>query len=640
MTRSQRKKFGFPLTMISLLSLLLFGFGCSGGGSSGGSSGGSDTGATVSGLAAAGAPIVGTINVRGADGNMSFSAIQADGSFTVDVAALTPPFVLWAEGTANGKSVKLYSTVDGPGDVNVTPATHMIMAMALGDDPDTYYTDDSDAAAPDAQNIDGAKQEILDRLESVFATLGLPDDFDLMNGDFVVDGTGFDQVLDTVDMISDPDTKTVALVDKVSGAELYKENVETDVVETDLTPEEIDNIVSGSITDAEAMNALIETIETLYATSKPTLAELQQQLRPLMADDFLEDGYGPDDTLLSWDDPTEEDEGPTVGMKIDRVAVHRPMQEFTVGTISPLTINEKGNNYDGVWVVVKISEEDGFTEEFITSFVQATDGDSWKWYGNRNPFLDGGDIEAKAVRHISPENPAGEIFSGLGVYTNDVGNLALTNFGIDFFVIVNGALPPFPASGGDTYTALAMGKNDPIDTRYSIQNYPDLEAALWDHLFTEADGLNIDNLHDQEFYFVGFNSADLTTPLHVWMDLVGMKPEKSSGLTANDFPVITSPSSFDPSDLGIPGDVTVTWTVPAEQEADWLSLGWGNNQDWTMMDVDAEDDPALDFADRTSYTFDTSDTLVLPATNAWVNLGSYDQYDRSFTTEFQMYLLQ
>jgi hypothetical protein len=185
-----------------------------------------------------------------------------------------------------------------------------------------------------------------------------------------------------------------------------------------------------------------------------------------------------------------------------------------------------------------------------------------------------------------------------------------------------------------------MGKNDPIDTRYSIQNYPDLEAALWDHLFTEADGLNIDNLHDQEFYFVGFNSADLTTPLHVWMDLVGMKPEKSSGLTANDFPVITSPSSFDPSDLGIPGDVTVTWTVPAEQEADWLSLGWGNNQDWTMMDVDAEDDPALDFADRTSYTFDTSDTLVLPATNAWVNLGSYDQYDRSFTTEFQMHLLQ
>jgi hypothetical protein len=569
---------------------------------------------------------------------MSFSAIQTDGSFTVDVSALTAPFVLWAEGSANGKSVKLYSTIDDPGTVNVTPATNMIMAMALGEDPDAYYTQDPDAAAPVDQEIAIAKQEILNQLESVFATLGMPADFDLMNGDFVADGTGFDQVLDTVDMICDADTSTVALVDKVSGAELYTKNVETDVVETDLTADEIDDIVSSSITEAEAMSTVIETIETLYATSKPTLAELQQQLRPLMADDFLDDGYGPDDTLLSWGDPGGEDEGPTVGIKIDGVAVHRPMQEFTVGTISPLTINEKGNNYAGVWVVVRISEG-ASTEEFITSFVRATQVDNWKWYGNRNPFLDGGDIEAKAVRHISPENPAGEIFSGLGVYTEDEGNLALTNFGIDFFVIVNEALPPFPAPGGDTYTALAMGKNDPIDTRYSIQNYPDLEAALWDHLFTEADGLNIDNLHDQEFYFVGFNSADPTTPLHVWVDLVGMKPEKSSGLTANDFPVITSPSSFDPSDLGIPGDVTVTWTVPAELEADWVSLGWGNNQDWTSMDVDAEDDPALHAADWTSYTFDTSDTLV-PATNAWVNLGSYDQYDRSFTTEFQMYLLQ
>ena len=146
-------------------------------------------------------------HTKGANGKLSFSAVKADGSYTVDVSALESPFIIFVEGTVGSRTVRLYSTIDEPGRANVTPATNLAMTLALGADPAAVYppkdiTTDGTLieAAPTSAKIEEAKHTVQAILEKVFATLDVPAGFDILNGSFKADGTGFDKLLEAVSM--------------------------------------------------------------------------------------------------------------------------------------------------------------------------------------------------------------------------------------------------------------------------------------------------------------------------------------------------------------------------------------------------------------------------------------------------------
>ncbi|PIE61005.1 MAG: hypothetical protein CSA29_05610 [Desulfobacterales bacterium] len=162
---------------VFLMLFLVLISGCNGGGSD------TDSAASIRGIAAAGAPIVGTVNIRGANGKTSDNEINADGTYRVDVSALTAPFLIWAEGTANGNNVKLYTTVDtAKKNANITPATNLVLTMALGQDPAAVYKNDPDAEVPDSSEIVSAEKQVQALLSRVFDSLGMPEDFNLMKG--------------------------------------------------------------------------------------------------------------------------------------------------------------------------------------------------------------------------------------------------------------------------------------------------------------------------------------------------------------------------------------------------------------------------------------------------------------------------
>ena len=77
---------------ITLLGIVVLLSSCGGGGGSGAAITDPTT-PTVSGTAASGAPIVGIVNVLGANGLSASSLIESDGSYSIDVALLTPPFI-------------------------------------------------------------------------------------------------------------------------------------------------------------------------------------------------------------------------------------------------------------------------------------------------------------------------------------------------------------------------------------------------------------------------------------------------------------------------------------------------------------------------------------------------------------------
>src|SRR3989304_8792941 len=106
-------KMKWIVKFLAIVSALIM-FACSGGGGGGA---GANNGAiptptpTLSGVAAAGSPIVnGWVRVMGANG-VQTNPVLTDGygRYSVDVSALTAPYVLYAEGVANGVSVKVFS---------------------------------------------------------------------------------------------------------------------------------------------------------------------------------------------------------------------------------------------------------------------------------------------------------------------------------------------------------------------------------------------------------------------------------------------------------------------------------------------------------------------------------------------------
>ncbi len=80
----KRRRIFISLATVLVLSLALF--GCGGGGGGGGG-GGTPQSITITGKAVAGLPVVGTINIKDSSNPVktSFSAINSDGSYTLDI---------------------------------------------------------------------------------------------------------------------------------------------------------------------------------------------------------------------------------------------------------------------------------------------------------------------------------------------------------------------------------------------------------------------------------------------------------------------------------------------------------------------------------------------------------------------------
>jgi hypothetical protein len=106
----------------------------------GGSGGSSDPSApsavnVLQGVAAIGGPLSGTLSVSDCSfPNRSTNAsINQDGTFSVSMTGMTPPFLLRATYTnMSGATRSLYSFTSSPGTVNINPLTNLMVAAAAG----------------------------------------------------------------------------------------------------------------------------------------------------------------------------------------------------------------------------------------------------------------------------------------------------------------------------------------------------------------------------------------------------------------------------------------------------------------------------------------------------------------------------
>lgn len=192
--------------LLAVIGLLLM--GCSGGQPSGSS-------AMISGLAASGAAVSGTISIKDSSGH-ELTTTTTDGTFSFNVSALSPPFMLKASWGSN----TMYSFANAPGTANITPLTQLIVAAAASSTGlDALYQSPTPASFNIiAANLQTATTNLRNSLQPLLAKYPGAD-IDPIHGSFSADHTGMDGLLDqiSVTMVSG----IVSVTNKTSGTALF-----------------------------------------------------------------------------------------------------------------------------------------------------------------------------------------------------------------------------------------------------------------------------------------------------------------------------------------------------------------------------------------------------------------------------------
>ena len=197
------KKLSTCLAILHAAGISLMIVGCGSGGSFTDIQSGTNTSAsvtTVSGVAAAGAPIIGNALLKDSSTPpvVKVVAIGSDGTFAFDVKSLQAPFILRAEGISAGSPQALHSFADGPGTANINPLSNMAVANAAGvSDPATIYTNPVPATLQKiAANIPAAIAALQAKLKPLMDRFGAS--IDPVYDSFTADHTGLDALFDAV----------------------------------------------------------------------------------------------------------------------------------------------------------------------------------------------------------------------------------------------------------------------------------------------------------------------------------------------------------------------------------------------------------------------------------------------------------
>ena len=155
------------------------------------------------GTAATGAAIKGFVYAKDAKGTEVNVATGVDGSFTLNATDLTPPIMLKVVPDDNSKTYYSYAESNSQ-TVNITPLTHLAVFLAANKaNPDTLYgawNGDNIAKT----NLTAAQAKINANLRTQMTANGLdPNSYNFLTAPFTANSTGFDKVLDEIDVSVD-----------------------------------------------------------------------------------------------------------------------------------------------------------------------------------------------------------------------------------------------------------------------------------------------------------------------------------------------------------------------------------------------------------------------------------------------------
>jgi len=535
----------------SLITAMLAVAGCGGG------SGGSaevPVATTLSGTAAAGAPIIGQVTVKGSLGVTKSALIEADGTYDVDVTGLTAPYRLRAVGTVGGKTYKLHSyaeAADVGGNVNITPFTDLIVANAASQVAESYF-DSATPADLDPAEVDAQEAALQAKLQDVFNALGVATAIDLLNSTFSADHSGLDAALDAVRIEVDPALQIATITNLLEPASTPIVDSVTDATDNTDVLQVIDPVtLSDAATDTQAIAGVFDLLTAAFTNGLPTSSAIQDYF----ADDFVSDDESK--ALLLTDITTDPD---AIGLMFSGVVVSN--LDSAAGT-AEVTFNF-GNNG-----VLESEAETWFAAKNTVSGL-------WQLRGDQRI------VDTYFGYHCNDYDGPGGFEGSCGINTqfwdedfsnNNTANAPIASGTVKIIDGTTSAVKATVFLGTPGYTA-------PGDVQVYNEQFGDFQGD-WKGFsvsgigqVTAAAAGDIDPavfaVGDTIEYALYTADLDITTPsvpavvgspVATYTDTVQFVPSPVETLTSNKYPAMTDATVTAMSGFTLGNDLTVAWTV-------------------------------------------------------------------------------
>lgn len=558
-------KYSFLVTKLFILVCSLIFAACGGGGSSPTNP---TTGSkTVSGIAAAGAPIVGIVNIKGTNGGTDSANIDLDGQYSIDVSNIDAPFILFATGSVNGRSLKIYSAGISTGTINITPVTDFILRNALANPVDSTFAS-WETAQIDAASLSSAEADVQAQLAPLLDAIGIDPSVDLISTVFSADHTGIDAALDVLDISYSGNTATV--INTLTGSSYTDDTtIAGDIAGLPTTDTDAAQAI---LSDAVAIDAIWHDVAAMITTIPyPSSQTWADWVNTSVASNYLWGGETKSELLA---DLQMIDDDPDGNLTFDAVIME------------PLDVTATA--YDrGYWIRVFEDSDEG-SESFVVGMVY--NGVNWLLYGDQK-WLDIDGVNP----HAFYADFNGTFGTGFELGIDDDSNYAYDQ-GVRSAIVTGPGLPAdgvllahqFPETSLDLY--INGGGFYEINDDALIATIPD-NAEYTHTLCSEA----ADDLNN--------NGHNTCTVLKTYTTIEMKPPLPKSALNASMFATLTSPSSHDLSDLNFGTLINVSWTNPVSTFSGEIGLNWMTSGQSFWVDDEGD----------VSATTATLDTIGLPA---------------------------
>ncbi|PLX65954.1 MAG: hypothetical protein C0603_13345 [Denitrovibrio sp.] len=535
----------------------------------------------VSGVAAAGAPVIGFVYLTDANGDsptINPVTTEDDGSFEVDVTGLEAPFILRVVGSVGDTRYDLLSINYDSEIANLNPLTNIIVQSVLGGvDADTLMSNSSGA-------LNGVTKEqvglVLDEIITLFSPLA-GEEVDPIYAEFTADHSGLDGIFDVININVDANAGTVTVSNKLDDTTL----------------------ISSDLDDLENAPAVSDSQVTELQTQRSVINDIKSMLT-----DFTSVINSSTSTATDFDPYVATSFGTFFGKNrtefIDSLLVldERILDDKRISSITHLSIISKNND------TYKISYTLLYNDRSKTKKTRwvTQEGDNWKFTGN-GKLADIGILRYQTFRLDTPTEAITE--SGLFLYQ------IFQHSTMAKAKVFGSGLPT------DGLLLIDINNSDGMVIHSDSRN-----ANISSSVFYKLSDDIIDSLEYNEVYTIKFFNAN-NELIETQTRKLAAPPLKPSEINDNSFPSIVS-TSYAVADTHIDGLVTINYKMPTAVIPMW---GWCKAtfryQDNTKAAVIKLIYPKL--SDRSvSYTLnDYADLLA-----SYQLVGVKDQYGRAYVS--------
>jgi len=568
----------------------------------------------ISGVAAVGAPLVGTVTVKDSLGATKTVQIGTNGSYSVDVSDMTAPFVFRASGRANGREYVVHSAAaaaDVNGTINVTQLTDLVVNNIAGQLASSYF-ESGDFAGLDKQALDAETAKLKEKLLPVLQALGVEDSVDLLRTQFTPLASALDSALDILRVTVDP-TELVATITNIVTQQQIEDDLKVGAAGEASPPQLTETSgLSDALDDVTLIKGALAQFSSLFADGVPSATAI----KAVLTNNFLFEDMDADAFAAEMSSDTDLD-----GL------------EFTDVDIKRIDYNDLSN----VFAVVDFTVKDGEGREMdrIRQFrlLKGLDG-TWRLHGDRKIMEMS--AEAKAFRSSSRFIQGACLATGLEFFIEDYDPSNNGGVAIESIKVYGRGLPPggleyvrpelggwWSIAGSSNSNFYLMGSScgdsQPVSDT-AIAAIPDDAAYIavaYDgdgNRVNLPGGVNLPGEFAHGAYVMNIDKRPLTT---------------AEAVASNAFPVITSPAS--PAALAnyTGGDLSIVATGMNPNKYADVFFSIGTAEDSQLADLWTHASPEGVLNETASLL--TPDDPIL-----WRSLrvGTYDNYRRAFVTIF------